>query len=478
MNGNALQELSRSELLALLARSEALVVQLRAENEALKARVADLELALAKAHKNSANSSKPPSSDLVKPPRPKPPSGRRHIGAQPGHPGHQRSPFPPDQVDYVQDHTVARCPACGGETTTESEPAYVLQQAELAPRPVVVTEHRVFNCRCARCGEVHLAALPEEVERAGLFGPRLTSLAAWCKSRGRESYSILQEFLREVCALPVSRGFLARRTALVSAALAPDYTRLEAALAAQPQLNVDETGHPEGGDDLWTWVFRALNFTLFKIRPSRGSGVLLETLGRDFAGVLGCDYFSAYRKYMRECSVQVQFCLAHLIRDVKFLVTLPDPATQRYGRRLRRALRRLFRLIHRREEMTAERFARLLELARRKVLQVGRAAPDRAEAKNLAERFRKHGQAYFQFITTPGLEPTNNLAERALRFIVIDRRLTQGTRGPTGRRWCERIWTAAATCAQQGRSLFQHLCATMTAFFARQPAPSLLPAGP
>jgi transposase len=90
MNGNALHELSRSELLALLARSEALVVQLRAENEALKARVADLELALAKAHKNSANSSKPPSSDLVKPPRPKPPSGRRHIGAQPGHPGHQR----------------------------------------------------------------------------------------------------------------------------------------------------------------------------------------------------------------------------------------------------------------------------------------------------------------------------------------------------------------------------------------------------
>jgi len=79
--------------------------------------------------------------------------------------------------------------------------------------------------------------------------------------------------------------------------------------------------------------------------------------------------------------------------------------------------------------------------------------PETKPAQNLAQRFRKHGNAYFQFITTPGIEPTNNLAEQAIRFVVIDRRITQGTRSAAGRDWCRHIWTAIATCSQQSRSV-------------------------
>ena len=96
----------------------------------------------------------------------------------------------------------------------------------------------------------------------------------------------------------------------------------------------------------------------------------------------------------------------------------------------------------------------------------------------LAKRFRLHGDAYFRFITTPGIEPTNNLAEQAIRFVVIDRRITQGTRSERGQRWCERIWTAVATCAQQERSMFEYLGEAVNAHFHGQPIPSLLPAGP
>jgi hypothetical protein len=215
--------------------------------------------------------------------------------------------------------------------------------------------------------------------------------------------------------------------------------------------------------------------------------VLLETLGKDFDGVLGCDYFSAYRKYMGDLSAQVQFCLAHLVRDVKFLSTL-DAATRKYGARLLDRLRGLFRVIHRRERMRprfdkltalsnveGERFQRALERERAHVVQAARHPPWTAEARNMAERFRKHADAYFRFITTPGVEPTNNLAEQALRFVVIQRRITQGTRGEAGRAWCERIWTAAATCRQQGRSAFDFLDRALHAHFTRHPAPSLLP---
>lgn len=71
-------------------------------------------------------------------------------------------------------------------------------------------------------------------------------------------------------------------------------------------------------------VLPAALFTLFKIDRRRSAAVLVEVLGTEFNGVLGCDYFSAYRRYQRECGVVVQFCLAHLIRDVKYLTTLPD----------------------------------------------------------------------------------------------------------------------------------------------------------
>ena len=174
----------------------------------------------------------------------------------------------------------------------------------------------------------------------------------------------------------------------------------------------------------------------------------------------------------------VQFCLAHLIRDVKFLTTLTDKATKRYGERLLERLRTLFGVIHRRDRVTEEQFQRALERKRKKMLQVGKRAPERIEAQKLARRFRKHGAAYFRFITTPGLEPTNNLAEQAIRFIVIDRRVTQGTGSPAGQRWSERIWTTMATCAQQGRSAFRFLESAITAHLQGRAPPSLIPATP
>lgn len=198
-------------------------------------------------------------------------------------------------------------------------------------------------------------------------------------------------------------------------------------------------------------------------------------MGEDFDGILGCDYFSAYRKYMGEVGAEVQFCLAHLIQDVKFLTTL-DGATCKYGERLLERLRALFRVIHRRDKMRPERFERALEREHKPIVHAATHPPWTREARNMAERFREHADSYFRFITTPGVEPTNNLAEQALRFVVIDRRITQGTRGEAGRTWSERAWTAATTCRQQSRSFFAFIHHALACHFTGQPAPSLLAA--
>jgi hypothetical protein len=170
----------------------------------------------------------------------------------------------------------------------------------------------------------------------------------------------------------------------------------------------------------------------------------------------------------------LQFCWAHLIRDVKYLTTLSDAVICRFGEKLLEKIKVLFRVWHGRETTPPERWQREAASARQEILQIVRRAPLRKEAQNIAQRFRDHGRYYFTFLERPGVEPTNNGVEQQFRFLIIDRKVTQGTRGEAGRRWCERIWTALATCAQRGRSAFVYLSQAIEAYFHGQAGPSLL----
>ncbi|NIA16565.1 MAG: IS66 family transposase [Nitrospiraceae bacterium] len=468
MNAAELQNLSKPELVSLILRLdkrlgqlESRVEALEQENAALRKRNAELEAEMARLRKNSSNSSKPPSSDIVKPPKPQPKGKgkkrRRKIGGQRGHPKHERAPFPVADLDDIWEYELGCCPNCGGRVKQAKAGPRVVQQVEVIKSPVRIEEHRGLAYYCSHCDKVHYAPLPPDVRKGGLLGPRLTALVAYLKCACHASFSTIRKFLRDMMKITISRGQLTKVIRKVSRALGGAYEELRDRLFVEPQLNVDETGHKENGQRFWTWCFRAEMYTLFKIDPSRGSDVLIDVLGKEFNGVLGCDYFSAYRKYMKDFGVAVQFCLAHLIRDVKFLTTLSDRVTRNYGERVLDGLRRLFRVIHRRDEMTEARFDKAIEKARADLVTTAKRAPPRSEARNLAKRFRQHGDAYFRFITTPGVEPTNNLAEQAIRFVVIDRHITQGTRSETGRQWCERIWTVIATCTQQGRSVLEYL---------------------
>src|SRR3954451_14326041 len=451
----------------------------QAQLKALQIAFAQLQAQLAAARKDSSTSSKPPSSDIVKPPKPPPPPGqdRRKIGGQPGHPKHERASFPPEQVNGgSHDYVLDLCPCCGHGLHPTAAAPRVVQQVEIHEVPLSIEEHCSHPAWCPHCQKMRYAQLPLTIERGGLVGPRLTTLIAYLKGPCHASFSTIRKFLRDVVQVTISRGQLAKIIAKVSAALEQPYAELLQDLTDQARLNIDETGHKQNGDRMWTWCFRASLYTLFKIDPTRSGDVLIEVLGTEFNGVLGCDYFSAYRRYQREFGVLLQFCLAHLIRDVKFLTTLPDPRERAYGERLREALRRLFAVIHRREHLSPQAFQDQLKAARTEVLRCGtQEVPETKHSSNLAKRLKKHGESYFRFVTTPRVEPTNNLAEQAIRFVVLDRLVTQGTRSEAGNRWCERIWTVVATCGQQGRSVFAYLEAAVGAWFGGTEAPSLLP---
>jgi hypothetical protein len=465
------------------------ICELSAQVEPLQKKVDTLERKVAQLSKTSSNSSKPPSSDITKP-KPdkgkKGKKGKRKIGAQAGHPKHERPSFPEQDIDKFHDYHLDACPECDNpEVTFLNLSPRVIQQMEIKTLLVSKEEHRCYPVWCEQCGKIHYHAFPPEVVKEGLFKERLTALVAYMKAVDHASFSTIRKFIRDVLGEKVSRGYLRKVVAKVSTALDAPYEELLKALPLEQNLNVDETGHKENGDKFWTWVFRAELYVLFKIDKSRGSKVLLDVLGENFNGALGCDYFSAYRKYMKDFNIIVQFCIAHLIRDIKYLTGLSDAETQAYGKKLLAAVKDMFKVIHDRDTLEPDAFDRALERARQTIMDAAlndvpskldkNGKETKREAFNMANRFRQNGKAYFVFITTPGMEPTNNLAEQAVRFIVIDRRITQGTRSKKGRETNERLWTVVGTCALQGRSAFEFILQAVRAYFHNQPAPSLRP---
>lgn len=472
---------------------EAENARLRERNAQLAARLAEVEAknlqlvqALAAAAKNSRNSSNPPSSDIVKPPPKKLPRGqRRKIGGQPGHPKHEHPAFSPAQIDHHRLYELARCPMDASHRLVRvADEQKIIQQVELVEKPFVVTEHVAQGYWCEGCQCYHDAAFPPEVLAGGLCGPRLTSFVSYLKGKLHGSYSGIQDLFTDVLGLKVSRGYLAKLIQKAARAFSAPYAELIALLPKQTHLNIDETGHKEQGAAYWTWCFRAKAFIAFKIDPSRGSGVLMDVLGQDYSGTLGADFWGAYRKYARQGGVLIQFCLAHLVREVKYLRDFPEPSVQRYGQALLAELKGLFCTLHRRAKLSPKAFDRALATAEAKIWEAAlepalhpRRYPHgkiHRLIENLVLRFHHHGEGYFRFITAPEIQPTNNSAEQAMRFVVMDRHMTQGTRSPRGRDFCERIWTVMATCALQKRSAYDWMQRAICAHFNGQPIPSLL----
>jgi hypothetical protein len=277
---------------------------------------------------------------------------------------------------------------------------------------------------------------------------------------------------------------------VISASLQTAYEELKEAIPRQEQLGSDETSIKDNGKKHWIWCITAATFSVFHIAKTRSREVLEKLVGTEFAGYLNFDYFSANCSFAWNFWIKAQYCWAHLIRDIRFLQEKhPDKKTKVWAEQLLDRSRRLFSAWHRRDEMAAEGFHRSMITHRDRFLELVRNPPSTKEARNLAARFAvveysiddspelqqyDLSQDYFRFMFTEGVEPTNNHNEQQIRHCVIDRRITQGTRGEAGQRYHERMWTAIATCKKQNRNFFSFLRESIRAQLSNKPAPTLL----
>lgn len=424
----------------------------------------------------SRNSSKPPSSDGPArerryPERPK--SGRR-CGGQPGHPGVKRALIPLPAVDQVYPcWPVERC-ACGGEIRVADAPCERHQVFELPAIRPHVTEYQRYAGVCTGCGHRWEGTLPAGVPR-GQFGPGVLALIALLAGEYHLSTRQIQRLLHEVFHLDMGVGTVSQVQEPVSAALAAVVTEAQGAVRQARVVNVDETGHRQGIRRQWLWVAVSAMQSVFRIDPHRNQAAAQALLGTDFTGIVGSDRYSAYG-WM--APTHRQLCWAHLLRDFQRMAERSGPAGD-IGAELLAYGRALFALWHRWHDgllarAQFEQFMGLLRQIVKLTLTAGAHCSHRA-TEHTCQNLLELEEALWTFVNTPGVDPTNNAAERALRGYVIRRKLSFGSQSTRGNQFIERLSTVVATCRQHDRAVLTYLHNVIAAFFFGRPAPPLVP---
>lgn len=440
----------------------------------LEARVRDLE---ARLKLNSTNSSKPPSSDPVgmkrKPPTP--PTGRKR-GGQLGHRKAQRILVAPEKVRWTTECKPTACRRCGQVLEGRDPTPLIHQTAELPAIEPVVDEFRLHRLVCPHCQETTCGALPAGVG-TGHFGPYLQAVLATLSGAYRLSKRQVQQLVGDLFGLSISTGMIAKLERQSARALEAPYNQLATSVHEATAVNIDETSWRQDRRKLWLWVTVTEPATVFTIASHRSGAVAAALLGSQRNQVVGSDRFSAYGWIAASWR---QPCWSHLRRDFQAMIDRGG-AGAAIGQRLLGLSNRLFRHWHRfRDGPGDDRPAfqarmRRLRRAVKGALEAGSKCPCARTAATCFE-ILKVEEGLWAFARMRGIEPTNNVAERALRHAVIWRRISGGTDSAGGSRFVERVLTVVATCRQQGRNVLDYLTSCFEADRTGHAIPSLLPA--
>ena len=419
---------------------------------------------------DSRNSSKPPSSDSpAAGNRAQRRASERKRGAQKGHPGAFRALVPEAEVNGVHDcHPVAVC-ECGAHVAAQGKPLRH-QVFDIPPAVVDVQEYRLYSGVCTGCGKPHRAVLPSGVP-TGQIGPRALALVGVLGTRYHLTQFKIRNVLAEMAGLDFSVGAISHAHGKVADAMKAPVAELARTLHTAPVVHMDETSYPrEGFSSSWVWAAVQPKLAVFSILPSRARYVIESIVGAVPQGIVVSDRYAAYA-YIDSSKRQV--CWAHLIRDFTRIAQRSGQAGE-VGRRLLGLGYLMFRWRDQ-GRTTAEQFEPLTRRVHQ-ALQRGIAQTQCTRTANTCANVLKVWHALWGFISHPGVEPTNNAAEQALRGIVLKRKISGLTRSKRGDEFVARGFSVHETCRRQGIAMWGYLHQAVVAWIDRAAHPSLLPA--
>jgi len=463
-----------------IAELEAVVAQQQQQIATLLERVQELEARLAK---DSHNSGKPPSSDgLGRKPRSLRKKSGKKAGGQLGHRGETlRLVATPD---VVLQHRPAVCASCQTPLAVDT-PAVARERRQVVDIPPVrlqITEHQALQVRCPSCQHVSVGAFPAEAASRAQYGPRVRALAVYLLEQQLVPYARVQALLAELFGGHLSLGTLVRWVQQATQALEPVEDQIKMALSAAPVLHSDETGVRRAGRLAWAHVASTGRLTHYAIHARRGAEAT-NAIGilPDFTGVSVHDGWAPYRA---NTTCRHALCNIHHLRELTFL-------EEQYQQGWATELKAVLLEMKAATEQARTSGEKRLSAARREtfvsryeaLLATGLAAnppPQRLErkrgrikqspARNLLERLWLNQEAVLAFLDDLTIPFDNNQAERDLRMLKVQQKVSGSFRSDGGAAAFARIRGYLSTLGKQGQALL----AALEALFAGQPlAPRL-----
>jgi transposase len=376
------------------------------------------------------------------------PKEHKRPGRPVGHPGVNR-PIPA-RIDHEITVPLACCPHCQGSVSDcQNHTQYIEEIPVVTPQ---VTKLITQSGTCAKCGPVRsthpLQAGRGKHASACQLGPRALALAATLNKQHGLSMRKTCKVLFDACGLKLSPGGLSQALDRIADRLEPDYQQLFRDVRAGPAVYVDETSWWVGGPGYWLWTFTSPTTTLYQVRDSRGSAVVLDVLTLDYQGVLITDCLNIYDRgvpYERKHK-----CITHHQKAIREQLDSPGLRDRTYLEAWRGLFQLVCELTANRELLGERTFAyhRSRCVAKRDQLLAYEVTQE--QDRRIQNRLEKQRDFLLTCLMHPEVEATNNRAERSLRPAVIARKVSCGNKTTRGKHTWEILASLFTTWTQRG----------------------------
>jgi transposase len=342
-------------------------------------------------------------------------------GARPGHKGHGRSAHSQETADQIIPIDIGEiCPDCGGRLKLkEVRDRTVIESEPTQPKKIL---YQLSHKECTRCHHVFRAKAPSVLPKA-LYGNQITSQT-----------TIMHYFhsipMGRICEMTgIALGSLVEMFHRLSGYFAPVMDLLKEQYRLAPVKHADETGWRNDGQSGYAWLFCTPETSLFSFQNTRSATVPRSLFGeKKLPGVLVVDRYNAYNK----APVQIQYCYAHLLRDVEKLAKdFPDsPEVQTFVSILAPLLSQAMHL--RTQPLPDEQYYQQAKEIQNKIIEVTKSPAQHLAIQTMQDLFTTNEYRLYHWVQDRRVPPDNNLAERDLRPTVIARKVSFGSSSDAG----------------------------------------------
>lgn len=418
-------------------------------------------------NKNSSNSSKPPSTD------PKGNSHGKNKKRKPRKKGFSRKQVPSEEVNQFITCSLECCPCCHSKKLKEEGNPLVLQQVELPEVQASITQFTRTKHKCQSCGNSSFGKLPKGTPDSA-FGPRLMALIATLTGAFHLSKRDAKELIQNLYGVDIAEGSVINVEERVAESLKEVDDRIHKfVITSACTKHFDETSWRNSGKSHYVWIASTQEAASYRIDPRRSREAFERfSKGLNPNSVVVSDRYPVYAHLENPH----QYCLAHLIRDFRKFSQRDGPDA-RLGNAIEKELQKMcknqreFRKGNITKRSRDSRFWH--QKKRLEMVLIDGLANGSKELAGLCERILDREEKLWLFSHYKEVDPTNNLAERDLRKIVLWRKKSYGTKSERGKRFVERITSVTATIRKAGRNIFSFITEAVKAFYLKESAPSV-----